>query len=303
LSTPVDVKPNSLRNLQYTKSVADFNVLLVVIINFNIAYHGSCDSAVGIATRYGPDGPAIESRWRGYFSYPSRPSLSPIQPPLQCVPGSFPWSKANGAWRWPPTQSSAEFERKSRAITLLPFWSFVACSRVNCTFTFNIAYHTLPLPDTNQPLLDLKEVPLNFSIVEIQADLKSQENIQRTFLQTLNSVSVTMHCNLPKQLSIPALSSDHNPVDFKNVLRPSVFETRQIFDYVQADWSLYQPILGQLIFINPCPDLECTVQGFPLQGCMLHLQPIVRLSVRCHRLIFLLAWLLSPNSKLFPPTI
>jgi hypothetical protein len=54
---------------------------------------------------------------------------------------------------------------------------------------------------------------------------------------------VTMHCNLPKPLSIPALSSHHSPVVFKTVLRPYFSETRHIFYDIHADWSLYQPIL------------------------------------------------------------
>ena len=45
------------------------------------------DSAVGIATRYGLDGPGIESRWGRDFPHPSRPALGPTQPPVQWVPG------------------------------------------------------------------------------------------------------------------------------------------------------------------------------------------------------------------------
>ena len=43
------------------------------------------DSSVGIATRYGLDGPGIESRWRGEIFR----TLGPTQPPIQWVPGSF----------------------------------------------------------------------------------------------------------------------------------------------------------------------------------------------------------------------
>jgi hypothetical protein len=59
------------------------------------------DSVVGIATRYGLDGPGIESRWGGGrdFPQPSRPALGPIQPPIKWVPGLFPGGKAAGAWR------------------------------------------------------------------------------------------------------------------------------------------------------------------------------------------------------------
>jgi hypothetical protein len=45
------------------------------------------DSVVGIATRYGLDGPGIESRWGRDFPHPSRTALGPTQPPLRWVPG------------------------------------------------------------------------------------------------------------------------------------------------------------------------------------------------------------------------
>jgi hypothetical protein len=48
------------------------------------------DSSVGIATRYGLDGPGIESRWVRDFLYPSRPALGPTQRPIKWVPGLFP---------------------------------------------------------------------------------------------------------------------------------------------------------------------------------------------------------------------
>jgi hypothetical protein len=45
------------------------------------------DTVVGIATRYGMDGPGIESRGKRDFSQPSRSALGPSQPPIQWVPG------------------------------------------------------------------------------------------------------------------------------------------------------------------------------------------------------------------------
>ena len=45
------------------------------------------DSSVGIATRYGLDGPEIESRWRRDFPHLSRPALGPTQPSVKWVPG------------------------------------------------------------------------------------------------------------------------------------------------------------------------------------------------------------------------
>ena len=45
------------------------------------------DSSVGIATRYGLDGPGIESLWGRDFPHPSRPALGT---------GSFPGVKQPG---------------------------------------------------------------------------------------------------------------------------------------------------------------------------------------------------------------
>jgi hypothetical protein len=42
------------------------------------------DSIVGITTRYGLEGPGIESqRWRRDFPYPSRLALGTFQPPVE----------------------------------------------------------------------------------------------------------------------------------------------------------------------------------------------------------------------------
>ena len=43
--------------------------------------------AVGIATRYGLEGPGIEFRWGQDFPQLSKPALGPTQPPIQRVPG------------------------------------------------------------------------------------------------------------------------------------------------------------------------------------------------------------------------
>jgi hypothetical protein len=56
----------------------------------------SRDSSVGIETRYGLDGPAIESRWGRDLAHPSRPALGPTQPSVQWV---FPGGKATGTRR------------------------------------------------------------------------------------------------------------------------------------------------------------------------------------------------------------
>jgi hypothetical protein len=65
----------------------------------------------GIATGYGLDGPGIESWWGRDFPHPSRPALGP--PSLLCNGQQvFTGGKAAGAWRWPPTPSSAEVKER-----------------------------------------------------------------------------------------------------------------------------------------------------------------------------------------------
>ena len=56
------------------------------------------DSSVGIATRYGLDGPGIESRWGARFSAPVQ--TGPGAPPSLLYNGYrvFPGGKAAGAW-------------------------------------------------------------------------------------------------------------------------------------------------------------------------------------------------------------
>ena len=69
------------------------------------------DIVVGIATRYGPDGPGIESRWRRDFPHPSRAALGPIQIPTQWVPG-LSRGKAHGVGVDHPPASSAEVKER-----------------------------------------------------------------------------------------------------------------------------------------------------------------------------------------------
>ena len=55
--------------------------------------------SVGIATRYGLDGPRIKSRWRRNLPHPSRPDLGSTPPPTQWVACFFRGGKAAVAWR------------------------------------------------------------------------------------------------------------------------------------------------------------------------------------------------------------
>jgi len=77
-------------------------------------------------------------------------------------------------------------------------------------------------------------------------------------------IALSKTCILFKQLSVPALSSDHNPVIFKILLRPSVSESLPVHDYMHANCPLFRSTLEQLIVANPRnsdrTDLEYTIQ-------------------------------------------
>jgi len=57
------------------------------------------DGIIGTATRHAPHGPRIVTRMGRDFLHQSTPALEPNQPPVQCVPGPVPRTKAAGAWR------------------------------------------------------------------------------------------------------------------------------------------------------------------------------------------------------------
>ena len=82
----------SVFNIQHF--LRSFVIYVLVIYSY---YSLLFISAVGIATRYGLEGPGIESRWGRDFPPLSRPALGPTQPPVQWVPG-LSGGKAAGAW-------------------------------------------------------------------------------------------------------------------------------------------------------------------------------------------------------------
>jgi hypothetical protein len=92
---------------------------------------------VGTATRYGMDGPGIESWWGRDFPHLSRPALGPTQSSIQWVP-RLSRGKAAGAWPWPPTTSNAEVIERVELYIYSPLLAFMACDRVIFTFTCSV---------------------------------------------------------------------------------------------------------------------------------------------------------------------
>jgi hypothetical protein len=84
--------------------------VLYLLVLYSVATVGR-DSSVGIASRFGLDGPGIEFRWRRGF--PHRPDRS-WDPPSPLYNGYrvFSGGKAARAWHWPPTPSSAEVKAR-----------------------------------------------------------------------------------------------------------------------------------------------------------------------------------------------
>ena len=79
------------------------------------------DSSVCIATRYGMDGPGIESWFGRDFPHLSRPTLGPTQPSMQWVPGSFPGVKRPGRGVDHLSPSSAEVKERIGLYLYSPF--------------------------------------------------------------------------------------------------------------------------------------------------------------------------------------
>jgi len=107
-------------------------------------YAADRDSSVGIATRYELEGPGIKSQWVRDFPHPSRPTLGSVQPPIQWVPGLYPGNKTAGAWRWPPTPSSAKVKERVELYLYSssgPLWPFLGWTLL--LLYFILLYFTL----------------------------------------------------------------------------------------------------------------------------------------------------------------
>jgi len=93
---------------------------------------------LGIATRNVLDGPGIEPGGdEVYRTRSDRTETHPVTYRIHNGYQVFTGGKAAGAWRWPPTPTSAEVKERVE-LSLLPIWAFVACSRVKFTLLYLI---------------------------------------------------------------------------------------------------------------------------------------------------------------------
>jgi hypothetical protein len=91
--------------------------------------------------RYGLVGPDIESRWGARFSASFQAGYEDHPASYTMDTGSFPRVKRPGRGVDHPPHLAQRL--KSRAVALLPLWTFVACSRVTFTFTLVCAHRDL----------------------------------------------------------------------------------------------------------------------------------------------------------------
>jgi hypothetical protein len=78
----------------------------------SVVYSSKEDSAVGIVTRYGLDGPGLESRWGRDFPHPSRPAQGAHPASYTMGTGSFPGVKRLRCDVDHPPPSSAEVKQR-----------------------------------------------------------------------------------------------------------------------------------------------------------------------------------------------
>jgi len=131
-----DLRLNVVRNFcctisQFKPKHVAMNTVIKLVLVFTFEY------VVGIATRYGLDGPGIGSRWGRDFPRLSRQALGPTQPPVKWVPGFSPGVKSGQGVTLTPHHLLVPWSRKSKAIPLLPLrvvrsvQSLSACTRVH----------------------------------------------------------------------------------------------------------------------------------------------------------------------------
>jgi hypothetical protein len=105
-------------------------IVMLPIYNENVR-SGSRNGAGGITTRYGLEGPGIESRWGRDFPPLSRPAPRPTQPSVQWVPGHSRGKGGRGPDVDPqPPSSVPRSTERNTAVPLLSVRAFAVYKRV-----------------------------------------------------------------------------------------------------------------------------------------------------------------------------
>ena len=113
-----------------------------LLIHRTITDSYALDSTVGIATRYGLEGPGIESLLGvGGARFSASVQPGPVAHPASytmCI-GSFPEVKRPERGVDHPPHLAPRL-KKVYSYTSTPLWAFVACSRVSFTFSLCLMY-------------------------------------------------------------------------------------------------------------------------------------------------------------------
>ena len=99
---------------------------------------GYSDSSDGIGTRYGLDGPEIESRCGRDIPHPSIPALKPTQHPVQWVSALFPGVKRPGRGVDHAPLSSVEVKERVELYIYSPSGSSWPVLRQTFTNNYNL---------------------------------------------------------------------------------------------------------------------------------------------------------------------
>jgi hypothetical protein len=86
------------------------------------------DSSVGIATRYGLDGPGIQSRWMRDFSHLPGPAVMATQPPIQWISVHSPGAKRSRFGVNNPSSSSVTIKERVELCLhspSVPLWNVI----------------------------------------------------------------------------------------------------------------------------------------------------------------------------------
>jgi len=71
-------------------------------------------------------------------------------------------------------------------------------------------------------------------------------------------IALSQRCTTSKPLSIPALSSDHNPIVFKVHLHPDFSAPRILYNYKHANWPLFRSSLD--LALDPHPSIQNSIE-------------------------------------------